>query len=156
MQEHAFGIDVAALEAQPAHEETLAALLQAERLAAGPGPAEACLAELGQGWVADEALAIALFCALRAETLEEGLIMAANITGDSDSTAAITGNLMGTLLGVEAIPAEWLAALELKEVITEIADDLATVDAWALSDWPFEEPEKEAEQAYWWARYPGW
>ena len=113
------------LRERQAHGETLAAIERAERLAAEAGPDAQVLAGLGQGWVAEEALAIALCCALRAGSLEEGLIMAANITGDSDSTAAITGNLLGALLGVRAIPGRWLEPLELRGVITQVADDLA-------------------------------
>jgi ADP-ribosylglycohydrolase len=54
-----------------------------------------CVAELGQGWVAEEALAIGLYAALRAGSLEEALEIAANHDGDSDSTAAIAGQIFG-------------------------------------------------------------
>jgi len=135
------------LRRQPCHAETMDAILAAEAFAARPGFTDAGLAALGQGWVAEEALAVALGCALRAESLEAGLIMAANITGDSDSTAAITGNLLGAMLGVHEIPDRWLAQLELREVLAEMADDLATAGAWDLS---------ERGQAYWRDRYPGW
>jgi len=146
----------ALLRRAPAHEETLAAITAAETLAAGPGPAPEALQALGQGWVAEEALAVALFCALRAENLEEGVIMAANITGDSDSTAAITGNLLGAALGVHEIPERWLAQLELKATIVEMADDLATLQQWNLLSPAHETPAAEAEHAYWLNRYPGW
>jgi ADP-ribosylglycohydrolase len=144
------------LRRRSSHEETLAALEHAETLARGSTPAEAALASLGQGWVAEEALAIALFCALRAENLEEGLIMAVNITGDSDSTGAITGNLLGVSLGIHEIPERWLAPLELRDVITEMADDLATVDEWALSVSAKDTTERGWEQEYWCGRYPSW
>ncbi len=144
------------LRARPGHGETLDAMLAAETLAAGPRPADEALAQLGQGWVAEEALAIALFCALRAESLEEGVILAANITGDSDSTGAITGNLMGAMLGAHEIPQRWLAHLELKEVIAEMADDLASVEDWLLAEPGQEARENGGEAAYWSARYPGW
>jgi ADP-ribosylglycohydrolase len=52
--------------------------------------------------------------------------MAVHHDGDSDSTGAVTGHLLGTALGVDAIPAEWLEPLELREVITDMADRLAT------------------------------
>jgi ADP-ribosylglycohydrolase len=143
------------LRRQTAHEETLAAVLAAESLAAA-SPAEEALPQLGQGWVAEEALAIALCCALRAVNLEEGVIMAANITGDSDSTAAITGNILGAMLGVHEIPDRWLAQLELREVITEMADDLASVADWAIGESNPGTPAQEREQAYWARRYPGW
>lgn len=146
----------ALLRRAPAHEETLAAITAAETLAAGVDPAQEALQALGQGWVAEEALAVALFCALRAENLEEGVIMAANITGDSDSTAAITGNLLGAALGVHEIPDRWLEKLELKQTIIEMADDLATIKHWKINPPGHETPEAKAEHAYWLNRYPGW
>ena len=141
------------LKGHPHHGETLRAVTRAEQLAADPRPHPEVLAELGQGWVAEEALAIALCCALRAGNLEEGVIMAANITGDSDSTAAITGNLLGALLGAHEIPERWLEALELRAVITEVADHLATVHAWCEAGADGGHERAGAEMAYWWERY---
>lgn len=138
------------------HEETLAALEKAESLAIAPLPPEEALARIGQGWVAEEALAIAVFCSLRASNLEEGIVMAVNITGDSDSTGAITGNLMGAMNGVHEIPDRWLAPLELREIILEMADDLATISQWPLSEFPQDTPEKTQEQDFWCNRYPGY
>jgi ADP-ribosylglycohydrolase len=141
---------------QPGHEETLAAILAAESLAASAAPAPEALLELGQGWVAEETLGIALYCALRGGNLEEGVIMAANITGDSDSTAAITGNLLGAALGVHEIPDRWLEKLELKQAIIEMADDLATLDQWQIQPLNYDPPPASGEHGYWLSRYPGW
>ena len=138
------------------HEETLAALEAAESLAEGSLSSEEAIPRLGQGWVAEEALGIALFCSLRARNLEEGIVMAVNITGDSDSTGAITGNLLGAMLGVHEIPNSWLDHLELKAILVELADDLATSNAWALSALGHDTPEKAMEQKYWCGRYPSW
>jgi len=81
--------------------------------------------QLGQGWVGDEALAIAIYCALRYEhDFDKAIIAAVNHCGDSDSTGAITGNILGAHLGLSAIPRKYVDALELKDVILEIADDL--------------------------------
>lgn len=81
--------------------------------------------ELGEGWVAEEALAIAVFCALRySDDFEKAIIAAVNHDGDSDSTGAITGNILGAYLGLSSIPDHFLQNLELKDVIMEIADDL--------------------------------
>ena len=77
-------------------------------------------------------------------------------TGDSDSTGAITGNILGAYLGVHEIPSRWLAHLELKECITEIADDLATIRDWPLSEMAHESVEDQVEQDYWLNRYPEW
>jgi ADP-ribosylglycohydrolase len=79
---------------------------------------------LGAGWVAEEALAIALYCALQARDYAHGVRMAVNHSGDSDSTGSMAGNLLGLLHGEEGIPARWLACLELREEIGEVAHDL--------------------------------
>ena len=52
--------------------------------------------------------------------------LAVNHSGDSDSTGAIAGNLLGLMLGVAAIPERWLAGLELREEIEAVARDLET------------------------------
>jgi len=81
--------------------------------------------ELGEGWVAEETLAIALYCALKYEDdMEKALIAAVNHSGDSDSTGAVTGNLLGASLGIRGIPEKFLRDLELKDVILEVAEDL--------------------------------
>ena len=80
---------------------------------------------LGEGWVAEETLAIAIYCALRhVDNFSAGIIAAVNHNGDSDSTGAVTGNILGALCGYEAIDPKWKADLELKDVILEMADDL--------------------------------
>ena len=58
-----------------------------------------------------------LYCALGAKDFEDGIILAVNHSGDSDSTGSITGNLLGAAAGVEAIPDRWLARLELRSTI---------------------------------------
>ena len=135
----------------PGHAETLAAMMRAEVLAGAGVPRAETVIDLGEGWVADEALAIALLCALTAPDYESGVRLAVNHDGDSDSTAAITGNLLGAMHGVEAIPKRWLISLELRRVIIETADDLAT-----FPDWPVGEfmPDSDAAD-YWKQRYPG-
>jgi ADP-ribosyl-[dinitrogen reductase] hydrolase len=94
------------------------------RLAAESRPPAQQIPRLGEGWVAEEALAIAVYCALSAPTFEEGVVIAVNHDGDSDSTGSITGNILGASLGEHAIPQRWLAQLELRSEIQEIADDL--------------------------------
>lgn len=97
---------------------------------------------LGAGWVAEEALAIGVYCAIFAgDDFAQGIRLAVNHSGDSDSTGSIAGNLLGASLGKDAIPVEWLETLELREVIETIAVDLAI---------GFQDNQK------WWNRYPGW
>lgn len=115
----------------PAHEECQAAIEHAVSLSAEKrgGAAPEDVESLGAGWVAEEALAIALFCALAAPDFESALRLAVNHGGDSDSTSAITGNLLGASLGEGAIPPRWLAALELREEIERLAEELAGTSA---------------------------
>lgn len=116
----------------PGHEETLAAIEYAEQLAREGGGPVTSISMLGEGWVAEEALAISLYCALTAHDFTDGVTMAVNHNGDSDSTGAITGNLLGAMLGRPAIKqAGWLDALELQEVITEMAEDLYRFPDWS-------------------------
>ena len=53
-----------------------------------------------------------------------GVCLAVNHGGDSDSTGAIAGNLLGARLGEEAIPKAWREAVELRDVIERIAEEL--------------------------------
>jgi len=80
---------------------------------------------LGEGWVAEETLAIAVYCALKYEDdFDKALIAAVNHNGDSDSTGAVAGNILGAKLGLVGIPEKYTERLELKDIILEIADDL--------------------------------
>jgi ADP-ribosylglycohydrolase len=82
---------------------------------------------LGAGWVAEEALAISLFCSLHyQDDFKAGVLAAINHGGDSDSTGAITGNILGLVLGVQAIPPEWIENLEMVEIVEQIAQDMCT------------------------------
>ncbi len=81
--------------------------------------------QLGEGWVADEALAIAVYCALKyPEDIDKALIASVNHKGDSDSTGAIAGNIVGAHVGLSGIPDKYKTNLELYDIILEIADDL--------------------------------
>lgn len=80
---------------------------------------------IGEGWVAEETLGIAIYCALRHQNnFSDGIIAAVNHNGDSDSTGAVTGNILGAWLGYDAIEEKWKKDLELADVILEMADDL--------------------------------
>jgi ADP-ribosylglycohydrolase len=115
---------------------------------------EDLVSELGEGWVAEEALAVGLYAVLAtapeaaaanagtadAGTSEVGtaevdaeahfraaIAVAVNHSGDSDSTASIAGNILGAYYGERCLPADWLAALEAPEVIRGMASRLAAV-----------------------------
>lgn len=88
---------------------------------------EAAIKTLGEGWVAEEALAIAIFAAKRYETdFEKAVLAAVNHDGDSDTTGAILGNILGLKLGYTKIPEKFTKNLELSDLILNIADDLAS------------------------------
>ncbi|WP_037575003.1 ADP-ribosylglycohydrolase family protein [Phaeacidiphilus oryzae] len=110
---------------RPDHEETTRALERAlEEVRAGEPSAER-VERLGQGWIAEEALSIGVYCALVAEDVRSGLLLAVNHSGDSDSTGSVCGNLLGAVHGETALPGEWLAQLEGRETISVLADDFA-------------------------------
>lgn len=80
---------------------------------------------LGEGWVGEEAIAIAIYCALKYKNdFRKALCLSVNHNGDSDSTGAITGNILGAYLGIDNIPAEWANQVELSGVLAQLADDL--------------------------------
>ena len=83
---------------------------------------EPAIRSLGGGWVGDEALAIAVYsCLKHPDGIKDCLISAVNHSGDSDSTGAIAGNILGAWLGAEALPEDWIEKLELTELIYEQA-----------------------------------
>ena len=107
------------------HDETLAKVEQARRLAASGMDVEQSIEKLGAGWVGEEALAIAIFCALKfPDDWRAGTLAAVNHSGDSDSTGSICGAMLGTSLGLQAIPPEWVRTVENAADIMKIADDM--------------------------------
>jgi ADP-ribosylglycohydrolase len=135
----------------PSRSGTAAALAAAFELATSVAPSPELLAgRLGGGWTGDEALAIAVCCALSAADPAAAVLAAVNHSGDSDSTGTITGHLLGAAAGLAWIPAGWLAALDGKDVIERLAADAAT----ELLDPP--QDDDGDVPAAWWDRYPGW
>lgn len=107
-------------------DETIEALTRAVALAAEPATPEG-VEQVGQGWIAEECLAIAVYCALHAERtgdLRAALLLSVNHSGDSDSTGAVAGNLLGARHGLAALPAEWVGPVEGRDVLIQVADDL--------------------------------
>ena len=80
---------------------------------------------IGEGWVAEETLAIAVYCAVKYfDNFEKAIVASVNHKGDSDSTGAVTGNILGAVVGYDAIPEFFKTDLELHDVILHVADDL--------------------------------
>ncbi|UXY28183.1 ADP-ribosylglycohydrolase family protein [Streptomyces sp. HUAS TT20] len=88
-----------------------------------PGPAR--VEELAGDGAADGLLAAAVYCALVGEDVRHGLCLAVNQAGPSGATGALTGGLLGALHGETALPPAWLAELEGRPTILELADDFA-------------------------------
>ncbi|MFI6516735.1 ADP-ribosylglycohydrolase family protein [Spirillospora sp. NPDC050679] len=114
------------LRSHRAHQETSAALRKALDLAAQGDPSPEKLETLGEGWVAEEALAMGLYCALvEPADARKALLLSINHSGDSDSTGSICGNLIGARDGDIGLPADWVADVEGRGVIVALADDFA-------------------------------
>jgi ADP-ribosylglycohydrolase len=124
------------------HQECKQSLIQALKLSKRDIPDVEAISQLGEGWVGEEALGISIYCALKyKEDFKKALIAAVNHDGDSDSTGAITGNILGAYIGLGKIPTDWIDIVELKEVILQTADDLYIGCQ---------------EGREWWNRYPGY
>ena len=81
----------------------------------------------GGGWCAEEALAIGVYAALVAESFSDGIRIAVNHSGDSDSTGSIAGQILGATLGIQAIGMEWLNDLELRDELNMLAHDFYSI-----------------------------
>jgi ADP-ribosylglycohydrolase len=100
------------------------------------------ITQLGEGWVGEEALAMSVFCALMyQDDFKKAFVAAVNHSGDSDSTGAITGNILGAYLGLCNIPEEWVKNVEMNDILIQVADDLLT---------------GHQDTNEWWDRYPGY
>lgn len=106
-------------------DEFIAIMQKAVMLAETESDDLVAIHQLGEGWVAEETLAIAVYCALKYENdFDRALRASVNHNGDSDSTGAVCGNILGAYLGYNAIPQKYKERLELHDIIIEIANDL--------------------------------
>lgn len=84
------------------------------------------ISRLGEGWVAEETLAIALYCSLKySNDLKKALRVAVLHDGDSDSTGSVTGQMLGTLLGAKKLPQEEIKRLDLLEPLMKMIERLS-------------------------------
>ena len=113
------------LKTEENNRETLQAVIKAVEMVEQSTPCPGVIENLGAGWVAEEALAISIYCALvSGNDFRKGVLLSVNHSGDSDSTGSITGNILGALYGLDILPKTWVINLELKELIEETAGDL--------------------------------
>ncbi|WP_224242460.1 ADP-ribosylglycohydrolase family protein [Hyalangium gracile] len=81
---------------------------------------------LGEGWVAEEAVACALYCFWRhPDDFRAAVLEAVNTDGDSDSLATITGSIAGARLGLGGIPPEWTRDVERSTELLALGERLA-------------------------------
>jgi ADP-ribosyl-[dinitrogen reductase] hydrolase len=126
------------LAAERRHADVTALIVRARELAVAGPPSPQALEALGGGWTGDEALAIAVACAVTIEgetpaAVAAALWRAAAHSGDSDSTAAIAGNIIGAALGATAMPFEWIKELELLDVLERTSAELYGVASLAAA-----------------------
>ncbi|MGC5343564.1 ADP-ribosylglycohydrolase family protein [Streptomyces sp. DT24] len=116
---------IALVAERPGHEPVTDALRQALGTVRQGIPGPALIESLGAGDSAEEALAVALYCALVGEDVRHGLRLAVNHGGPSAATGALCGALLGALHGETALPPAWLAELEGRATLLQLADDFA-------------------------------
>lgn len=110
--------------------ETLKKVSQAILLSQNPMSAEKAIKRIGEGWTAEEALGISIYCTIKnRHDFTKGILTAVNHSGDSDTTGAITGNLIGTILGSREIPKEWINKVQFNNTLKILAQDLKKAHA---------------------------
>lgn len=96
----------------------------------GWGSEERALTHLGEGWVGDEALALALYCVMKFPDDYVAVVRrGANTDGDSDSIASIGGGISAARLGLNAIPADWRQRCERRDELIHLGQRMAAARA---------------------------
>ncbi|GAA2349868.1 ADP-ribosylglycohydrolase family protein [Saccharopolyspora halophila] len=104
--------------------------------------------QLGDGAGTLSVFGRTLFAASRREyDPRMALGVAVNHTGRSALTGALAGALIGARAGVAGLPEEWVEALDLRDVLEEVANDLY---------WHFSRRNPHEERENWDERYPRW
>ncbi|MFR9797916.1 ADP-ribosylglycohydrolase family protein [Streptomyces sp. MS06] len=116
---------LALLADRPGHAPVSAALRHALGAVRQGAPTPGRVEELVADGTADGVLAASVYCALVAEDVRHGLRLAVLQSGPSGAAAALTGGLLGALHGETALPPAWLAELEGRPTVLELADDFA-------------------------------
>ena len=77
----------------------------------------------GTGYVV-RSLEAALWCFWTTDSYREAILKAANLGDDTDTTAAVCGQVAGAYYGVAGIPKQWLDKLVMRAEIEELAEKL--------------------------------
>ena len=108
--------------------EETARAIRAALVAPRDGAAET-VESLGGGWTAEEALSIALYACLVGKSFEESLAIAVTHGGDSDSTGAIAGNMLGLLDPAAVLRHRWAEIVEGGDIISRLVHDSGRLSA---------------------------
>ena len=87
----------------------------------------------GSGYVV-ESLEAALWAFWMTENFRDGVLLAANLGDDADTTAAIFGQVAGSYYGEKGIPVQWLQKLTMADEIGELAKQLV-INKPPLDEW---------------------
>jgi ADP-ribosylglycohydrolase len=139
--EEAVGRGIAEVGGVEGADETISSLSKATAFASQSTAPSSAISQLGRGWIAEEALAIAVYSALSSSSPGEALSRAVGHDGDSDSTGAICGNMIGAAAGRASLPRLLAERLIGRDLVLTVAHDLYTV---VVEDAPADA-----------ARYPG-
>lgn len=77
----------------------------------------------GSGYVV-KSLEAVIHCFVTTDSYEAAILKAVNLGGDTDTTAAITGQLAGAYYGISSIPKHWRRKIKFKNIIKEVSKKL--------------------------------
>lgn len=98
----------------PETDELRTLVTSAMKLSQEDGDAVAHIATLGHSACAESTMAIAVYCALHHEdSFDQAIRTAVNFNGDSDTIAAVTGNILGAWKGIQCIDQKWIDPLRM-------------------------------------------
>jgi ADP-ribosyl-[dinitrogen reductase] hydrolase len=80
--------------------------------------------EVRSGGFVLDTIGAAFWCLLQHETAEETIVAAVGLGDDADTTGAVAGALAGARHGARTIPARWLAVLQPRAELQELAKEL--------------------------------
>lgn len=102
------------------------------------------LLDLG-GYVVDT-IKIAVWGFLNFDTFEEGMLEVIKLCGDTDTNAAVYGQLAGAYYGYKAIPKKWLDSIQIKDEALKISEELYGTKPSSIIKTRFEEDKDTFEE----------
>jgi ADP-ribosylglycohydrolase len=83
------------------------------------------LTEIRSGGYVIETIEACIWCLLTTDNYKDAVLKAVNLGHDTDTTAAVTGGLVGLLYGFDGIPKEWVEKMARVEEIEELSRNLS-------------------------------